>query len=88
MSGRKTPSLDRVRAFIESERAKQRPFPTQAKIAEHMGWKHLGSARDALCRLATYEHIAIRVHNQRRVEFDFLAIALTPTRSLDEAARR
>jgi hypothetical protein len=39
--------LAAVLAFIEGEIAAERPFPTAAAIAAHMGWR-VGSARDAL----------------------------------------
>jgi hypothetical protein len=38
----------RVLAFIQSEVAKGRPFPSKRAIRDHMGWSQMTSAADVL----------------------------------------
>lgn len=47
-------------AFIKSEIANGRAFPTQARIARHMGWKNTTSATDALLGLVRDGHVILR----------------------------
>lgn len=51
------PQRARVLAFIKSEIAAGREFPSDQSIAAHMGWKHGRSAYVVLCHLIGDGHI-------------------------------
>lgn len=52
---KRAPQRQKVLAFLQEEIAQGRAFPSFAAIAEHMGWKHASSARDAVHGLMTLD---------------------------------
>lgn len=51
--------MNRVLAFIKSEIAAGRPFPSRSAIAVAMGWRHDSSASDALMGLYRHGHLIV-----------------------------
>jgi hypothetical protein len=51
----RAPKRQKALAFIRSEIAGRRGFPTMQAIADHMGWKNCHSARDCLRTLAALD---------------------------------
>ena len=53
-------------AFIRSELADGRGFPSTAAIAKHLGWKSASSAIDVLKRLRRAGYVRVGLRSKRR----------------------
>ena len=57
--------------FIRDEVAAGRGFPSHTAIAEHMGWKNVGSAIDCLSALVRHR-LLLRYYEGSRVRFSLV----------------
>lgn len=78
-----SPARAKILAFIVSEMAAGRPFPTDRQISDYMGWAHPSAVRDCLAALMCAGMLR-RVHvgkgGRRRYFYELVNLAQVPMR--------